>query len=154
MLRFAPRASILNSAGSFMLKRSKYHLAHATSIKESSKFWDQAAKEIDWIKPYSHVSQHSAVKDHNNWFVGGKLNTSENCLDRHVAAGLGDKTAIIYDSPVTNTIRKISYNELLEEVIKSASLLKNLGVVKGKFNLDFLLLQLVTFYLSSQGIEL
>ena len=59
------------------------------------------------------------------------LNTCFNAVDRHVLRGRGDQTAIIYDSPVTNTIQKITYSELKERVSKTAGFLESLGVVKG-----------------------
>jgi len=55
-------------------------------------------------------------------FIGGELNTCYNCLDRHVERGFGSQPAIIHDSPVTNTIRKISYKELLSEACDSVLL--------------------------------
>ena len=65
------------------------------------------------------------------WFEGGKLNTSYLALDYHIKHGLGDKVALIYDSPVTGTIRKYSFSEMLSEVEKAAGMLHALGVEKG-----------------------
>ena len=65
------------------------------------------------------------------WFVGGEMNTCYNALDRHVEDGRGDQIAVIYDSPVTGTIRKISYRDLLDQVSRFAGALKGLGVEKG-----------------------
>lgn len=64
-------------------------------------------------------------------FVGGELNACYNCIDRHIAAGLGEKTAIIYDSPTTHTVRKVSYRELHDKVSKLAGGMRKLGVEKG-----------------------
>ena len=65
------------------------------------------------------------------WFKGGELNTCYNALDRHVENGRADQVALIYDSPVTNTIEKFTYRELLEQVSRFAGALKSLGVNKG-----------------------
>ena len=81
--------------------------------------WDQEWDQIlDWQLPYS------------KWFVGGKLNVSANCLDRHVAAGKGDKVAIHWEGEPGDT-RTITYAELLDEVSQFANVLKGLGVAKG-----------------------
>jgi len=100
------------------------------SIANPTAFWEAAAQGITWNKPYTSVLN---TKDfpHGRWFEGGELNTSYNSLDRHVKAGLGKQNALIYDSPVTDTVRKYTYDELLEETIQAASVLRNLGVQKG-----------------------
>jgi len=99
------------------------------SLRDPIKFWGTAAKDIDWFKPYDSVLTGTAP--HGRWFSGGHLNTAYNCIDRHVEAGRGSKTAIIYDSPVTNTIKKFSYDEVLEKTIQLAGVLRGLGVKKG-----------------------
>lgn len=64
-------------------------------------------------------------------YVGGELNACHNAVDRHVEAGLGDKTALIHDSPMTSTIRHVTYNELLEKASRLAGALAERGVRKG-----------------------
>lgn len=64
-------------------------------------------------------------------FVGGELNACYNCVDRHIAAGLAEKVALIYDSPTTNVVRKVTYGELHEKVSTLAGGLQKLGVTKG-----------------------
>jgi propionyl-CoA synthetase len=131
---FVRSAVVLGAKRNNLTARFKYHAAHKESLTDHHGFWDTAAKDIDWIKEYDHVSQSSHHdKKHNQWFVGGKLNTAYNCVDRHVRDGLGDKVAIIYDSPVTDTIKKLTYNDLQVEVIKAASVLTGLGVQKGYY---------------------
>ena len=103
---------------------------HERSLNDPAGFWDQAAKDITWSKPYDKVVDTSR-SPFNRWFPGGELNTSYNCIDRHVEAGFGEQTAIIYDSPVTQTVRRVSYKELLEQVCRAAGLLRELGVGKG-----------------------
>ena len=92
--------------------------------------WAEAAKEIDWFSPYSEIMDDSRQPLYS-WFPGGTCNTSYNCLDRHVANGKGEQTAIIYDSPVSNTVQHISYHELLDRVSRMAGALRQLGIEKG-----------------------
>ena len=98
--------------------------------KNPELYWDDKASFIDWYEKYQNVLS----KDNNNnfiWFKGGKLNTCYNCIDRHIKNGLGKKNAIIYDSPITNTKKFITYDQLLIKVSKLSSSLKTLGVNKG-----------------------
>lgn len=92
--------------------------------------WAEAAKNIDWFTPYDKVLDDSNAPLYR-WFSGATCNTSYNCLDRHVANGRGDQTALIYDSPVTNTVEHISYAALLDRVARFAGALDALGVSKG-----------------------
>lgn len=100
------------------------------SIDDPEGFWGEAAAGIDWYtKP-------TRILDNDNppftrWFPDGTLNTSYNAIDRHVAAGRGDQTAIIYDSPVTDTVSEITYAELLDQVSHFAGALRALGVQNG-----------------------
>lgn len=103
-----------------------YRQAWNASLTDRDAFWSAAAEAIDWITPPRDV--HDAA---DGWFAGGTLNTAHNCLDRHVAAGRGDQTALIYDSPVTGTLRRFSYAELLAESGRVATMLKRLGARKG-----------------------
>ena len=104
--------------------------AHQASIANPTAFWGAAAQDIVWKSPPTSILNTKEFP-HGRWFEGGELNTSYNCIDRHVEAGLGEQTAIIHDSPVTNSIRKLTYNELLEETIRAASVLRVLGVQRG-----------------------
>lgn len=107
-----------------------YDDAYKRSIEKPEEFWAAAAEEIVWEKKWDRVLDH----DHppfTKWFVGGKLNTCYNCVDRHVESGHGLQTAIIHDSPVTNTIQKITYTELLEKVRLFAGVLVKHNVQKG-----------------------
>lgn len=92
--------------------------------------WTEASKEIDWFTPPTDLLDDSN-KPIYRWFPGATCNTCYNSLDRHVSAGRGEQTAIIYDSPVTDTIRHLSYRELLERVSRFAGALMELGVEKG-----------------------
>ena len=97
--------------------------------RRSRKLLERKGFLIDWYQPYDKVL--SKADDNFIWFKGGKLNTCYNCLDRHVKNGLAKKNAIIYDSPITETKKFITYEELFLEVSKLASSLKSLGVTKG-----------------------
>jgi propionyl-CoA synthetase len=103
-----------------------YRQAHDASIADRESFWSAAAGAIDWS-----VLPQRAYDDTAGWFPGGVLNTAHNCLDRHVAAGRGAATALIYDSPVTGTVARYSYADLLAESGRVAAMLRRLGVGKG-----------------------
>ncbi|WP_053970095.1 acetate--CoA ligase [Mangrovimonas sp. ST2L15] len=100
------------------------------SIAEPEVFWLKQAKQLDWSQlPKTITSKND--EDYNQWFADGTLNLSYLCIDKHIADGYGEQNAIIYDSPVTNTIQKITYNELHSEVSKLAGGLQKLGIGKG-----------------------
>jgi propionyl-CoA synthetase len=107
-----------------------YEETYRKSIEEPEAFWAEAARAIHWDKPWDKVLDDSAAPLYR-WFKGAKLNTCYNALDRHVERGRGDQTAIIYDSAVTDTQRKISYTELLADVSRFAGALTANGVNKG-----------------------
>ncbi|GAB2175378.1 propionyl-CoA synthetase [Dongia sp. agr-C8] len=109
---------------------AKFDAIYQRSIDDPAGFWGEAAQGIDWIKPWERV-----LDDRNppfyRWFSGGELNTCWNCLDRHVEAGRGAQTALIYDSPVTQTVQRFSYRELRDAVALFAGVLRNQGIGKG-----------------------
>jgi propionyl-CoA synthetase len=100
------------------------------SLNQPETFWANAAKAIDWDQTWSNVLDDSQAPIYR-WFSGAKLNTCYNALDRHVANGRAEQAALIYDSPVTETKRTYSYQELLDKVSKLAGVLSSLGVTKG-----------------------
>lgn len=108
----------------------KYKEIYPASIGDPAMFWGKAAEDIDWYKKWDTVLDESTPPFYR-WFQGGELNTCYNALDRHVENGKADQLALIYDSPVTNTIQKFSYRELLNLTANFAGVLKNLGVGKG-----------------------
>ncbi|MDR3553462.1 MAG: propionyl-CoA synthetase [Syntrophobacteraceae bacterium] len=108
----------------------RYSEAFNESIKDPASFWGRAAAEVAWKKPYDQVLDASKPPFYK-WFPGGELNTCYNALDLHIEEGFGDRTAVIYDSPVTDTVKKYSYSELRDRVAKVAGMLKGLGVEKG-----------------------
>ena len=100
------------------------------SLNDPNGFWGEHADKISWTKKWDKVLDDSNQPFYR-WFVGGELNTCYNAVDRHVESGRGNQTAIIYDSPVTQTVRKITYQELLEQVSLFAGVLSGLNIGKG-----------------------
>ncbi|MDB2514028.1 acetate--CoA ligase [Alphaproteobacteria bacterium] len=109
-----------------------YQALYAESIADPDAFWAKHGKRIDWIEPYSQISDVSYdAKDlHIKWFADGSLNAAANCLDRHLAER-GDQTAIIWEGDEPDQQRHISYKELHEDVCKFANVLKANGAKKG-----------------------
>ena len=126
---FAPSESTVANA---LIDNSGYQAMYDASIADPDAFWAEHGKRIDWIKPYSQVSDVSYDKAdlHISWFSDGTLNAAANCLDRHLASR-GDQTAIIWEGDAPADSRHISYAELHEEVCKFANVLKAEGAKKG-----------------------
>jgi propionyl-CoA synthetase len=93
-------------------------------------FWLTAAREIDWVTPPVRALDDSRAPLYE-WFTDATVNTCWNAVDRHVEAGRGDQVAIIHDSPMTGTVRKITYRELRDRVALLAGALRAKGVQKG-----------------------
>ncbi|HRX35142.1 MAG TPA: propionyl-CoA synthetase [Aestuariivirga sp.] len=108
---------------------SRYHDTYASWKRDPSTFWADAAKAIEWVKPWHEVYARKDGLD--RWFVGAECNTCWNTVDRHVKAGHGDRLAVIYDSPMTGTKATYTYSQLLDEVATLAAVLDDLGVRKG-----------------------
>ncbi|MEZ5479960.1 MAG: acetate--CoA ligase [Thiolinea sp.] len=111
----------------------QYAAMYQRSVDDPAGFWGEQANEyLTWSKPFDEVLDWSFDKDnlHINWFKGGALNVSENCLDRHLEKR-GDQVAIIWEGDSPDEDRKITYKELHEEVCKFANFLKSRGVKKG-----------------------
>ena len=108
----------------------KYKEIYEESIEQPEKFWTKQANAIDWYnKPKEILS-----KDKNGyplWYKDGELNICHLTLDKHVQDGYGDQVAFIYDSPVTQTIRKYTFSEVKTEVAKLAGGMQSLGLKKG-----------------------
>ena len=109
---------------------ASFNEVYARSLADPDGFWGEAAQGIDWIKTWDKVLD-SSDEPYYRWFAGGLLNTCYNAVDRHVEQGNASRTAIIYDSPVTDTKRKISYGELQDQVSRLAGLMASQGVGKG-----------------------
>lgn len=87
------------------------------SLDNPLEFWEEIGSSslIHWDKPFEKVLDHSNPP-FTKWFLGGYLNACYNCVDRHVLAGNGSKVAIIHDSPLTKTVRKVTYQEIYDTV--------------------------------------
>ncbi|MCO6176257.1 propionyl-CoA synthetase [Flavobacterium sp. NRK F10] len=100
------------------------------SIDNPEKFWKEQAEKLEWYtKPETILSEND--KGYPTWFVDGELNLCYLAVDKHIQDGYGEQTAIIYDSPVTQTVKKYTFNEVKEQVAKLAGGLTSLGVKKG-----------------------
>jgi acetyl-CoA synthetase len=115
------------------INEAKYRQMYERSVKDPDGFWAEQAREfITWSKPWTQVSDWSfdAKNLHIKWFIGGKLNVSYNCLDRHLDKR-GDQVAILWEGDDPKDDRKITYRQLHAEVCKFANVLKSRGVKKG-----------------------
>jgi propionyl-CoA synthetase len=108
----------------------RFEDVYRRSITDREGFWAEAAEAISWDKTWDKVIDGSNPPFYR-WFTGGRLNTCYNALDRHVASGRGDQPALIYDSPVTDTVRAYTYAELTDRVARFAGGLAARGVGKG-----------------------
>jgi propionyl-CoA synthetase len=108
----------------------RYEAEYARSIERPEEFWAEAARAIAWERAWDRVLDRSNAPLYR-WFAGGRLNVCHNALDRHVESGAGDRVALIYDSPVTATVRRFTYRELTEATARVAGMLRGLGVERG-----------------------
>ncbi|OAH41105.1 propionate--CoA ligase [Dietzia cinnamea] len=109
---------------------STYDAAHRLSISDPDAFWLDVAGDIDWTTTPTTAVDGSRPPFYR-WFPDGELNTSYNCVDRHVAAGRGEQAAFIYDSAVTGVKETITYAQLLKQVEEFAGALAAEGVGRG-----------------------
>ncbi|HEV8373247.1 MAG TPA: propionyl-CoA synthetase [Actinomycetota bacterium] len=107
-----------------------YEEAFRRSIDDPEGFWGEAAGAVDWYREPARILD-DANPPFYRWFAGGELNTCHNALDRHVEGGRAEQPALVYDSPVTGTVRRFTYRELLDQVARFAGVLARLGVRKG-----------------------
>ena len=108
-----------------------YKKIYDKSVKDPDGFWAEQAERLDWIKKWDTVSNNDFTEAKIKWFEGGKLNVSYNCLDRHIEAGFGNQTALIWEGNDRHTDKELSYSEMLSEVSKFANVLKSNGIKKG-----------------------
>ena len=109
---------------------SKHASIHRRSLEEPESFWAEAAEAIRWDSRWTTTLDDSRAPFYR-WFVGGRLNTCFNMLDRHVESGRAEQKALIYDSPMTDTVKAFTYRELRDEVALFAGALRSLGVSRG-----------------------
>ena len=110
----------------------EYFDRYQQSVEHPDEFWAEAAKKLDWIKPFTQVKNTSFDKDHFKieWFADGELNVSANCLDRHLKEH-PLKPAIIWEGDHPSRHKIISFEELHDEVCRFANVLKKNGITKG-----------------------
>ncbi|MDX9816781.1 MAG: AMP-binding protein, partial [Smithellaceae bacterium] len=113
-----------------MMNYRSYDEAYRRSINNPDEFWADAAEAVSWVKKWDSVI-HSPKHQFYRWFEGAQMNTCYNAVDRHVERGRKNQTAVIYDSPVTGVVKRITYGQLLDEVALVAGMLKKNGVEKG-----------------------
>src|ERR1043166_8624282 len=123
---FAPPADF--SASAHIKSVEEYDRIYKESVEQPEKFWGRIAQELHWFKKWDKVLEWKTPWA--KWFVGGHLNLSYNCLDRHVKTERKNKAAIIWESE-PGEIRTLTYQQLHREVQKFANVLKSLGVKKG-----------------------
>ncbi|HWA27031.1 MAG TPA: acetate--CoA ligase [Lacunisphaera sp.] len=124
---FKPSAEFKNQAnlGSF----ATYRRLYAESVNAPDKFWSkQAQEQLVWRKPFKQTMQWKAP--HAKWFLGGKLNVSENCLDRHLGTARENKAALIFEGE-PGDVRTITYKQLHFHVCRMAHILENMGIKAG-----------------------
>ena len=127
--QFAPASEMAAQAN---IDKAGYEAAYAQSLTDNDRFWAEHGQRIDWIKPYSQISDVSYDKPdvHIKWYADGTLNASANCLDRHLETR-GDQTAIIWEGDEPDNAKHITYKELHEDVCRFANALKARGIKKG-----------------------
>lgn len=109
----------------------EYEVEYENSINKPEEFWAEKAEHFTWRKKCNSVLDWNFNEPNIKWFSGAKLNITENCLDRHLAK-LGNETAILWEANnPSEASRKISYNQLFEDVCRFANVLKNNGAKKG-----------------------
>jgi acetyl-CoA synthetase len=123
---FAPPAEFAAKARIGSLE--EYERMYARSVEDPEGFWAEAASELEWFAPWEKVLDGSGP--HAKWYMGGKLNLSHNCVDRHAKGTRKDKVALLWEGE-PGEVRKLTFAELHVEVQKFANVLKSLGVKKG-----------------------
>lgn len=109
----------------------EYKEMYDLSIENPQKFWGEQAKRLTWFKKWNKVLTHDFKNAEVQWFEGGKLNVSYNCLDRHLEGPLKNKAALIWEGDHPDESRTLTYHDLYREVTKFGNVLKKMGVKKG-----------------------
>jgi propionyl-CoA synthetase len=113
-----------------MRPMTSYLETYRRSLEKPEEFWAEAAEAIEWETRWDRVLDESRPPFYR-WFAGGRLNTCWNALDRHVAAGHGERLALVWDSPVTDQIVRFTYRDLRDRTARFAGVLQGLGVKTG-----------------------
>jgi len=126
-------SSIIRSSNSHAFRYfTSYKEWYKKSIVNKEEFWNEVANDLKWDKKWNMTLDFkNGNLSHPLWFEGGKLNTCYNAIDFHIEKGRGEQNAIIYDSPVTLTKKKLTFNELHKQVTNLAGVLNGIGAKKG-----------------------
>ncbi len=108
-----------------------YSEEHKRSLKENDVFWSEKAERIEWFEKWKKVSDIDFTLPKIEWFIGGKLNVSYNCIDRHIKNGKGDAIAFYWEGNDPSESKKLTYNQLYDKVCRFSNVLKNLNITKG-----------------------
>ena len=119
------------SEKAYVKSMDEYRKIYKEAIENPEKFWGKLAEQLDWYKKWDKVLVEDFANAKHEWFVGGKLNVSYNCLDRHLKTWRKNKAAIISEGEPEGESKTYTYQELYYEVCKFANVLKKLGVKKG-----------------------
>ena len=118
--------------GTHVPSKAAYEDLCRQAEKDPAAFWGKRALELlEWFSPWHTVSDCDLKSGKISWYLGGKLNVAHNCLDRHLAAGSGNKTAILWEGDSEGESRAVTYAELHAEVCRFANVLKSFGLKKG-----------------------
>jgi acetyl-CoA synthetase len=107
------------SEKAYIKSMDEYKKIYQASIKDPAKFWGEAAEQLDWYKKWNKVFVEDFKEGKHEWFVGGKLNVSYNCLDRHINTFRKNKAALIWEGDIGDT-KVLTYQQLYREVCKFA----------------------------------
>lgn len=115
----------------YIKSMDEYHNLYKKSIEDPESFWGELAGQLDWFKKWDKVLEYDFNKPEVKWFIGGKLNASYNCLDRHLNSWRSNKVALIWQGEPLEENRFFTYQQLHYHVNKFANVLKKFGVKKG-----------------------
>ena len=128
--RYAPPPAARD--GALVTSTEAYAAMYARSLQDRDGFWrEQAESLLDWMAPFETVVDEDLAGGRIGWFLGGRLNVSANCLDRHLAQR-GDKTALLWEGDEPGDNRRVTYAELHEQVCRMANALRGRGIGKGE----------------------
>ena len=128
---FPPENTNYPISNAHISSMEQYQKMYDESVADPEGFWSNVAERITWYKKWDTIREYDFVNANIKWFDGGKLNACYNCLDRHVEAGHGDATAIIWEGNNPDEDKTFTYSELLAQVKRFANVLKAQGVRKG-----------------------